>query len=588
MAELKRIFDLLDRYKTDFASKEDAFVYKEEDEWKSYSSKDYVNITNKVSAALLKSGIGKGDNVATVMNNCPEWNFLDMGLMQIGAVHVPVYPTVSLDNFKYVFLETEVKLIFVSSGEIYEKFRELIPNIPTLKDVYFIEKVDGQKNFKDFLKLGERDDYTEIDKLSASVSPEDLATIIYTSGTTGVPKGVMLSHKNYLSNIIPVSDIFSQITVKKIISFLPLCHIYERLLNYTYQFYGTTICYAESIEKLGENLRELSPEMFCSVPRVLEKSFDKIMAKGRDLTGVKKMLFFWAVRLGEQYEPWKKFGWWYRFRLRIANKLIFSKWREALGGKLSVVVSGGATLQSRIAKIFWAAGIRVQEGYGMTETSPVIAVANFLPDGVRIGTVGPVLPGVEVKFAEDGEILTRSDCVMMGYYKKPEETAEVIDEDGWFHTGDIGILEDGKYVRITDRKKEIFKTSGGKYIAPQPLENKFKESSFIENVMVVGENKNFAAALIIPNFDYIRSWCKVKNHPFGSNIDAIKDERIVKRIHREIDEINKTLDKVEQIKKIVLLDKPWSVEDGALGQTLKLKRNVLHERYREVIEGIYS
>jgi len=359
-------------------------------------------------------------------------------------------------------------------------------------------------------------------------------------------------------------------------------------LNYTYQDHGVIICYAESIDKLGENLKELHPEMFCAVPRVLEKSFDKIMAKGRSLTGVKKMLFFWAVNLGSKYEPWKKFGWWYRFKLKIANKLIFSKWREALGGKLSVVVSGGATLQSRLARIFWAAGIKIMEGYGMTETSPVIAVSNFLPGGSKVGTVGPVLPGVEMKFAEDGEILTRSDCVMMGYYKKPEATKSVIDDDGWFHTGDVGILEDGKYVRITDRKKEIFKTSGGKYIAPQVLENKFKESSFIENMMVVGENKNFAAALVIPNFDHIQSWCKVKDHPFTTNEDAIKDQRIVDRIQREIDEINAGLDKVEQIKKIILLDTPWSVEDGALGQTMKLKRNVLHERYADVIDAIYQ
>jgi long-chain acyl-CoA synthetase len=471
---------------------------------------------------------------------------------------------------------------------MYEKFAGIIPEIKTIENIYFIEEADGHKIFRDFLDLASDDDFNEIDKIANTIDPDDLATIIYTSGTTGTPKGVMLSHKNYLSNIKPVSDILTQNMVQKIISFLPLCHVYERLLNYVYQIHGITIFYAESIDKLGDNLREVHPEMFCAVPRVLEKSFDKIMAKGRSLTGIKRMLFFWAVNLGSKYEPWKKFGWWYRFRLKIANKLIFSKWREAFGGKLSVVVSGGATLQSRLARIFWAAGIKIMEGYGMTETSPVIAVSNFLPGGSKVGTVGPVLPGVEMKFAEDGEILTRGDCVMKGYYKKPEATKNVIDKDGWFHTGDVGHLEDGKYVRITDRKKEIFKTSGGKYIAPQVLENKFKESSFIENIMVVGENKNFAAALVIPNFDHIKSWCKVKNHPFESNEVATQDQRIVDRIQREIDEINAGLDKVEQIKKTVLLNKPWSVADGSLGQTLKLRRNVLHERYAEVIEAIYS
>lgn len=588
MTEVTRIFDLLELYKSDYSSKEDVFGYKENGEWKKHSAGDYLNFSYKVSSALLKLGITRDDKVATIVNNSPQWNFLDMGLMQIGAINVPVYPTISIENFRFIFNDAEVKLVFISSYEVYQKIEEVIRLTDTLQEVFLMEKVEGIKSFDDFLALADEENYQAVDQIKKNIKPGDLASLIYTSGTTGQPKGVMLSHHNFVTNFLAVSDIIRVNMVGRVMSFLPLCHVYERMLNYMYQNVGISVYYAESIDKLSDNLKEVHPELFCAVPRVLEKSFDKIMAKGRDLKRIKKQLFFWAVNLGYKYQPDHANGWWYHFKLGIADRLIFSKWREALGGELRIVVSGGAALQTRIAKVFWAAKIQVMEGYGLTETSPVIAVSNFKPGGVKFGTVGPVLPGVTVKIAGDGEILCKGPNVMLGYYKRPDLTREVIDEEGWFHTGDIGAFENDKYLRITDRKKEMFKTSGGKYIAPQALENKFKESAFIENIMVVGEHKNFAAAIIVPNFDYLRSWCRVKKEPFKNNQEAIQNKRIVNRIQRAVDEINETLDKIEQIKKFVLLDKPWTVEDGDLSQTLKLKRKELMEKHRELIERIYE
>lgn len=588
MATITRIFDLLDQYTTGYNALPDALVHKQNGKWIMFSSSDYVYYANQASKALLALGIGRNDKVATILSNSPHWNFLDMGLMQIGAVQVPIYPTISNENFKHIFTEAGIKAVFISTLEVYQRIRPIIEEVKSIKDVFLVEPSDGVKNWQDFLALGNDVEQQQVDQVKLTIKTNDLASIIYTSGTTGTPKGVMLSHANFISNFLAVSELIKFDMVSRVMSFLPLCHVYERMLNYMYQNMGIAIYYAESIEKLGDNLRETNPEMFCAVPRVIEKSFDKIMAKGRELKGIKRLLFFWSVNLGYRYELEGANGWWYEFKRRIADKLVYSKWRKALGGQLRIIVSGGATLQPRLARVFWAARIKVMEGYGLTETSPVIAVSNFKPGGVRFGTVGPVLPGVSLRFAPDGEILCKGPNVMLGYYKHPALTREVIDEDGWFHTGDIGMLVDNTYVKITDRKKEIFKTSGGKYIAPQVLETRFKESPFIESIMVVGENKNFTAGLIIPNFQHLQSWCRVKGIPYTTDADMIKNERIINRIQREVDEINATLDKTDQLKRIVLLDKPWTVEDGDLSQTLKLRRKHLHVKYSEVIRELYS
>lgn len=586
--EITRIFDILDRMSVEYQHVQDALAYKQNGHWIKFSVGDYIHYANQVSKALLALGIKEGDKIATVLSNSPQWNFVDMGLMQIGAVQVPIYSTISKDNFKHIFAEAEVQAVFITSRDIYGKIRTVIEEVKSIKAVYLVEETEGVKSWDEFLALGEDIPQQRVDEMKANVGTNDLVSIIYTSGTTGIPKGVMLSHRNFISQCIAVSQILEKDPVKRVMSFLPLCHVYERMLNYMYQYMGISVYYAESIEKLSENLREVHPELFCAVPRVIEKSFDRIMAKGRELKGIKRLLFFWAVSLGYQFELNKANGPWYELKRKIADRLIYSKWRAALGGSLHIIVSGGATLQPRLARVFWAAGIKVMEGYGLTETSPVIAVSNFEPDGVCFGTVGKVLPGVTLGFARDGEILCKGPNVMLGYYKHPQLTKEVIDTDGWFHTGDIGMLVQNTYLRITDRKKEMFKTSGGKYIAPQVLEVLFKASPFIDGVMVVGENRNFPAAIIIPDFQHLRSWCRVKNHPYTTDADAIRDQRIVDRIQREIDQVNTTLDKTEQVKRVAFLDKPWTVEDGDLSQTLKLRRKFLMEKYRDVIDRLYA
>jgi long-chain acyl-CoA synthetase len=588
MATITRIFDILEELKTEHKHIQDVLAYKKDGQWIHFSASDYIQHVNQVSRALIALGIKNGDKVATVLSNSPHWNFMDMGLMQIGAVQIPIYSTISNDNFRHIFTEADVQAVFISTMEMYQKIRTVIGEVKSIKAVFVVEESDEVRNWNEFLSLGDPVPQSQVDQIKPTIGTNDLASIIYTSGTTGTPKGVMLSHRNFISNFLAVSDIIADDMVYRVMSFLPLCHVYERMLNYMYQHMGISVYYAESIDKLSDNLREVHPEMFCAVPRVIEKSFDKIMAKGRELKGIKRLLFFWAVNLGYKFELNKANGPWYEFKRKIADKLIYSKWRNALGGKLRIIVSGGATLQPRLARVFWAARIKVMEGYGLTETSPVIAVANFKPDGVCFGTVGKVLPGVTMTFADDGEILCKGPNVMLGYYKHPQLTKEVIDQDGWFHTGDIGMMVDGVYLKITDRKKEMFKTSGGKYIAPQVIEVLLKASSFIDGVMVVGENKNYAAAIIIPDFQYLRSWCRVKEHPYISDAEAIKDQRIVNRIWREVEQVNATIDKTEQIKKVAFLDRPWTVENGDLSQTLKLRRKYLMDKHRDVIEGLYS
>lgn len=585
---LTRLFELIDQYQTIYQHQQEVLGYKDQKDgkWKAYSARQYVENVNKLSTAFLKLGIRPGDNVATIIKNSPEWNFTDMALLQIGAVQVPIYPTISLDNYKHIFSEAEIKMVIVSEKEIYEKIKPALGD--EIAHIFTIEEVEGLRNFSELYDLGNPADVEQINKLREDIHQDDVATIIYTSGTTARPKGVMLTHRNFVSNFKAVTYILEKESVSKALSFLPLCHVYERMLSYTYQYNGLSIYYAESIDKLGDNLKEVKPGIFCSVPRVLEKTYDKILNKGRNQPLLVKIIFYWALRVAEQFDHHKKLSWWYKFKLKIANMLVFKKWRQGLGNNIEIIVSGGATLQPNLSRTFWAAGIRVFEGYGTTETSPVIAVTTNEPGGVKIGTVGPVIRGVDVKIADDGEILCKGPNVMKGYYRHPEKTKEVIDENGWFHTGDVGYLDDGKYLKITDRKKEMFKTSGGKYIAPQVIENNLKESPFIENALVVGDGQRFTSALIVPNFYHLRSWCRVKEIPYSTDEEMIKHERIIQRYQRVVDEYNENLDHVEKIKQFRLLADQWGVESGELSPTLKLKRRVLYEKYADRIREIYQ
>ncbi len=584
---ITRIFDLLDAYRNEFKGLKKALSEKRSGKWKSYSADDYVRICDELSLAFLEIGIQKGDKIATVLHNSPEWNFIDMAIAQTGAVHIPIYPTISNESYEFIFEDAGVKHLMISSKEVYDRIEPILKKSPGYKGSYRIDFEADIPSFDELLEIGQKSNRkTELTELKKSINTEDLNSIIYTSGTTGLPKGVMLSHKNIITNAKASAAILAQNPVKTGLSFLPLCHVYERVINYTYQLAGVETYYVHNLELIGEMIREVKPEMFCAVPRILEKTYAKIMSKGRDLPLISKIIFHWALSIGSQYEPWAKRSAWYNFKLSVARKLVFSKWIDALGGNIDVVVCGGASLQEDLARQFWAAGIKIMEGYGLTETSPVIAVGQFIPEGVKIGTVGPILPGVDVKFAEDGEILTNGPCVMKGYYNRPDLDKEVFTKDGWFKTGDIGHME-GNYLKITDRKKEIFKTSGGKYIAPQVIEIKFKVSPFIENIMVVGEGKNFASALIVPDFDHVKSWCRVKKHKYEGPDKIIKNEIIINRIQREIDEMNTKLDQTEQIKKFVLLNDEWSVDNNLLSPTLKLRRKKLEEKYSNLIENIY-
>ncbi len=586
--EVTRLFDLLPFYKTNFKAKDDVLAGKENGKWIKYSIDQYIETAANISYGLLQLGVKPGDKIATISNNRPEWNFVDMGVLQVGAVHVPIYPTISESDYKYILAHSEVKYVFISGKEIMRKIEAIVPEIPTILGLYTFKPVDGAKPFEELLALGKANPAPEkVEQIKASVKPEDLATLIYTSGTTGFPKGVMLSHHNLLSNVMGVRHIFPVDENCKGLSYLPLCHVYERMDIYTYHILGLSIYYAENMGTIADNIREIKPEIFTTVPRLLEKVYDKIIAKGSQLKGVKKAIFFWAVSLANHYELEGK-RWFYHARLRLADKLVFTKWREALGGNVRVIVSGGAALQPRLAKVFTAAGIPVLEGYGLTETSPVIAV-NTLEEGGRMyGTVGKPLHNVEVKIAPDGEILARGTNIMMGYYKEPGMTAEAIEPDGWFHTGDVGVLEKAGHLRITGRKKEIFKTSLGKYISPQLLENKFKESPFIDGILILGENQKYAAALVVPDFNHLKSWCEHKSHPYTTDKEMIKDPRVVKRFKKEIDHYNKFFGSTEQIQSFELIDHEWSLETGELTANLKLKRSYILDKYKEEVDRLFK
>ena len=589
MEVVTRIFDLLQLYRGKYAGKDDVFAWKSQGKWVKISASDYIKQSDCVSYALMALGIGPGDRVATIMGNSPLWNFLDMGILQAGCVHVPVYPTLSVENYRFIFRDAGVKVLFIGCRAAYQRIKPVLNDLPDLQAYFVLEKQKGLKDWSDLIRLGKKNSGKELlTSIRTGIEPGDLATLIYTSGTTGRPKGVMLSHANMVSNFTAVSQILNGRDVNRALSFLPLCHVYERMLNYMYQYIGISVYYAENLDRLRENMREVKPEMFCAVPRVIEKSYATILRKGRNLKGIKKLIFFWALNLGHRFDFYLTRRWVFRLKLLLADRLVFSHWRRAFGDRLRIIVSGGAPLHPKLARVFWAAGIQVIEGYGLTETSPVIAVGTFDPGGVVFGTVGRPLPGVEMKLADDGEILVKGPNVMMGYYNRPDRIAEVFDEQGWFHTGDIGELVNGRYLRITDRKKEIFKTSLGKYIAPQVIENRIKESPFIESAMVIGENRNYPSALIVPNFEYLRSWCEAKGIEYSTNAEMSKTELVFQRIQREINELNETLDHTWQVRRFILMEKEWSVESGEFSPTLKVRRTYMQEKYAALIAGMYG
>ena len=588
---VRRTFDLLERYKTSFPAKTDALAGKQNGSWIRYSSHDYIEKANHFSYGLLSMGFKPGDKIATITNNRPEWNIIDLGMAQAGVIHVPVYPTISQDDFAYIFRHSEPKILIVSDKILCEKLKPIVSKIPSIEAIYTINPVDGIKNWYEIVETGieEAEKWmTELEKIKSQVQPSDLATLIYTSGTTGVPKGVMLSHQNIVTNLIEVAKIDPLDSRHKALCFLPVCHVFERVVNYHYQYLGIGIYYAENMGTILDNMKEIKPDIFSTVPRLLERVYDGIIGKGKDLPYFKKLLFFQAVNLGLQYKRNNENSWFYYKKLKLADKLIFSKWREALGGNVKLIVSGGAALQPRLARVFTAAGLEVVEGYGLTETSPVIAVNNPTSHEIRFGTVGPVLSGVQVKIAEDGEILCKGPNVMMGYYKAPDLTADVIDSDGWFHTGDVGLMEDNKYLKITDRKKEIFKLSSGKYISPQVCENKFKESFFIEQIIVIGENEKYASAVISPNFSFLHNWCYLHHINFRDNMELIRHPKVIERYQKEVNYINSNLGQTEHIKRFRLVSEEWSQNTGELSPTLKLKRKYLHDKYQTIIDDIYS
>lgn len=555
--------------------------------WRKYNANEVCETSDAISYGLLNMGIEKGDKVAIISTNRPEWVLFDIAISKIGAINVPVYPNITTADYQYILNDCKAKIIVAGSEEIYTKVKNLKSSVSSLQDIYSFDTIPGAKSWTEIRDLGENNPQpSKVKSIQVEVKSDELFTLIYTSGTTGNPKGVMLSHNNLIGQIDALEYAFPWGQQDKALSFLPLCHVFERVILYYYLKRGVQIYYAESIDSIGDNLKEVSPTIMPTVPRLLEKVYDKIIAKGSALSGIKKALFFWAIDLGLQHEHDGKNGWWYEYKLSIANKLVFSKWREALGNNMNYIISGAAALQPRLAKIFTAAQIPVYEGYGLTETSPVIAVNTPKANEHYYGTVGPVIKGVTVKFAEDGEILCKGTNVMMGYFNAPEKTDEAI-KDGWFHTGDIGQLVDGKFLKITDRKKEIFKTSGGKYIAPQVMENKFKESIFIEQIMVIGEGEKLPAAFIVPEFNTLKEWCRRHDINFTNNTEMVKDERIIKRYKEEVDRLNESFSNFEQIKKFVLFPASWGVETGELTATMKLKRKPILAKYESAYKEIY-
>ncbi|CAI8285558.1 MAG: Long-chain-fatty-acid--CoA ligase FadD15 [Bacteroidota bacterium] len=585
----KRLFDFIDLM-AEHRSIANAVNSKVNGKWVGLSTKETKEQGDRCSAGLLSLGVNAGDKIAIISStNRTEWVLADFGMSQIGAINIPIYPTISAEDYAYILNHAEATYCFVSDKEVLDKLSAVESQCPKLKGVFSFDKIKGRDQFKTLLsKKPTKEQTNEISARKAAIKAEDLATIIYTSGTTGKPKGVMLSHNNIVSNVIASQERLPlEYGEAKSLSFLPLCHIYERMLLYLYFYSGTKIYFAESLETIGENLKEVNPSVMTAVPRLLEKLYDKIYARGAELSGIKQKLFYWAVDLGLRYEPYGQNGWWYEAQLKLARKLIFSKWKEALGGNLDLIASGSAALQPRLARVFTAAGMTVAEGYGLTETSPVISVNDMRNGQMRIGSVGPIISGVEVKIAEDGEILCKGPNVMMGYYKDQEKTNEVL-KDGYFHTGDIGVIDADGFLKITDRKKEMFKTSGGKYIAPQVIENAMKQSIFIDQIMVVGEGQKFPAALIQPNFETVEAWAAKQGISLTKNEVWSENKKIHEKIFDEVNQINKRFGQWEKVKEIRITDDVWSVEEGHLTPTMKLKRKSVKEKYQTLFNSIYD
>ncbi|MFH6934889.1 AMP-dependent synthetase/ligase [Flavobacterium sp. FlaQc-30] len=590
MVSITRLFDF-PYYQQETYDLPVALATKKNGVWEKTSSQEYIAKANAVSRALLRMGVQKDDKIALITsNNRTEWNIMDIGIQQTGAQNVPIYPTISEEDYEYILNHSGSIYCFVSDVEVLEKVNLIKANVPTLKEVYSFNEIEGCKHWSELLTLGEdQSNQAEVEARKDSIKTDDLATIIYTSGTTGRPKGVMLSHRNIVSNVLDSAPRIPFDPGKSsALSFLPICHIFERMILYIYQYYGISVYFGESIEKISDNLKEVRPNVITAVPRLLEKVYDKIYAKGAELTGIKKKLFFWAIDLGLKYEPYGANGAWYEFQLKIARKLIFSKWKEGLGGNLDLMVSGSAALQPRLTRVFAAAEIPVMEGYGLSETSPVIAVNDQRNKGFKIGTVGKPIRNVEVKIAEDGEILCKGPNVMLGYFKDPEKTAEAL-QDGYFHTGDIGEIDSEGFLKITDRKKEMFKTSGGKYIAPQIIENAMKQSRFIEQIMVIGDGEKMPGAFIQPNFEFVKEWAKIHKITLGNTDAAISaNADVIKRINEEVESINEKFGNWEKIKRFELTPDVWSIDGGQLTPTLKLKRKIIKEIYKDLYAKIYD
>lgn len=586
MLESKRLFDI-PRYQLKQYPNPKMFVTKTGDEWIGISTANFLEQAMEYSKGLLALGVEPGDMIGLVSSNRVEWNVMDIAIQQVGAIVVPIYPNISNSDYRYIFNDAKIKCCFIGDSELFNRILEIKSDVPSLQGMYLFDEDEKITHWSSILTGASDFSNSDVEKRMEGVKYEDLATIIYTSGTTGNPKGVMLSHRNILSNVEACQVSIPADEFSKVLTFLPVCHIYERMLHYLYMQQGCSIHFAESMDTIGDNIREVHPEVFTAVPRLIEKVYDRILAKGEELTGIKKSLFFWAVSLAEEYEIEGKSAW-YKFKLAIARKLIFSKWKEALGGEVRAIASGSAALQPRLARIFLAAQIPILEGYGLTETSPVVSV-NCMKKGMGIGTVGPLIENVEVKIAEDGEILVKGPNVMMGYFNLPEVTAEAIDKNGWFHTGDIGEFVQGNLLKITDRKKEIFKTSGGKYIVPQAMENKFKESRFVEQIMVIGEGQKFPSALIVPSFAFVREWAKKKGFDLGdgTNKAICENQLVIDRINKDVESFNTGFGNWEKIKRIELLNEELSILGGELTPTLKLKRKVILQKYANLVDKIY-
>ena len=585
-----RNFDLLERFTTMFPGK-NALSEKTDGKWHYYSSEDYSQISHQFALGLLEMGFKKGDKIMTVTNNRPQWNFVDMGMSMAGLIHVPVYTSMNAEEYGYIMQHSDARMVLVSDQKLFDLINPEAKQIKEIEHIFSFDTVKGAKHWTEILTRGKNAPLATRERLEAikyGIQPEEVVSIIYTSGTTGRSKGVMLSHKNLVSNFLAAADVFSLTENDRYLAIIPSCHVGGRLGNYQTQYSGACIYYAENMGTIAANLKEIQATGFDAVPRILEKIYDNVIARGRSLSGMKKRIFFWAVKLGLQYEPHGKKGWLYYRQLKIADKMIFSKWREALGGHARLVGCGGAALQPRLERIFWASGLKIINMYGLTETSPIITINRTEKERCRLGSVGTVIEGVELKIADDGEILCKGECVMKGYYKDEAQTREVFDKDGWFHTGDVGHLEEGKFLMVTDREKEIFKLSSGKFVAPQPIENRIKESAFIDQAMVVGEHEKFTSALVVPDFNYLKDWCAsndIKNGKKREELIAIPEVLTV--MNKEIDRINEGLMDWERIKRFRMVPEDWSPATGELSASLKLKRRVVADRYSKLLQSIY-